>query len=258
LTSLIPEAEVLNACRALFGQRIACSKNFLVSLQPGDVKSAYRRRAKETHPDLFFGKDPVFQKRQAEMFRRVLESYDLVQKFFQQREAGRRHAFKQTVYKEKRQEKPYAKAATNRAEAKKADTPFYAGFVPLYRMEIGRYLYYRGKIPYAALIKALSWQRSHRPSIGEIALRWDWLNHHAVRAILNFKGRLLLFGERGVHLGVFTPFQVRTLLAYQRTRQKKLGHYFVEKGLLTPREMERMVAELKEHNARIKLPRGMV
>jgi hypothetical protein len=248
---------VLNACRALFGTGIDPSRNFLASLRPGDVKAAYRKKAKETHPDLFFGKGPLFQKKQAEQFRAVLESYTLVQEFFKQRDAGRRHSSRGAVHHGKRETKPHARSTAG-APTKKPHNRFHDGFIPPYRMEIGRYLFYRGRIPYSALITALSWQRTLRPAIGDIALRWGWLDQHAVRRILDCPGRFLLFGQRGVQLGVLTPFQVRVLLTYQRSRQKKLGRYFVEQGLLRHYEMERLVEELKAHNAGIQPARGRV
>jgi hypothetical protein len=257
LAAAIPETEVLNACRALFGAGIDPS-NFLASLQPGDVKAAYRKKAKETHPDLFFGKGPLFQKKQAEQFRSVLESYTLVQEFFKQREAGRRPAHRSAGHREQPEAKPHTRKASAAAPTKKPHNRFHDGFIPPYRMEIGRYLFYRGRIPYVALIKALSWQRTHRPAIGDIAIRWGWLDKQAVRRILDCPGRFLLFGQRGVHLGVLTPFQVRVLLTYQRSRQKKLGRYFVEQGLLRHHEVERLVAELKAHNAGIQPARARV
>jgi hypothetical protein len=258
IAAAIPETDVLNACRALFGAGIDPSMNFLASLQPGEVKAAYRKKAKETHPDLFFGKGPLFQKKQAEQFRAVLESYTLVQEFFKQREAGRRSAPRRAAHREKPEAKPRARTAAAGAPMNKPHNRFRDGFIPPYRMEIGRYLFYRGRIPYSSLIKALSWQRKHRPAIGDIAMRWGWLDHHAVRRILDCPGRFLLFGQRGVHLGVLTPFQVKVLLSYQRSRQEKLGRYFVEQGLLRHYEMERLVAELKAHNAGIKPARGGV
>jgi len=253
LTDRIPETRFINAFRALFGPMINPSKVFLASLQPGDVKSAYRRRAKETHPDLFFGRDPRFQKRQSEQFQAVHASYNLVLEYCQQRDAPHLYASTDAARHETREEKPRARTTTTRPESNKADSRLYDSSLPTFHLEIGRYLYYRGKIPYSALIKALSWQRSNRPSIGDIAVRWGWLNQQTVLRILNFKGPLVLFGERGVQLGLFTPFQVRTLLAFQRTRQNRIGQYFVEKSLLSHNEMERMVAQMKEHNARIKL-----
>jgi hypothetical protein len=257
LAAVIPETEVLNACRALFGSGIDPSQNFLASLRPDDVKSAYRRKAKETHPDLFSDKGPQFQKKQAERFRTVLESYTLVQEFFKQREAGRRFTPRGSAQRAKPEAKPYGWTAAAGAP-KKAHTWFHDGFIPPYRMEIGRYLFYRGRIPYAALIKALSWQRKHRPAIGDIAVRWGWLDRQAVSRILDCRGRILLFGQRGIHLGILTPFQVRILLAYQMSCQKKIGRYFVEQGLLRHYEMERLVAELKKHNAGLTPARGRV
>ncbi len=258
LAAAIPETDVLNACRALFGAGIDPSVNFLASLQPGDVKAAYRKKAKETHPDLFFEKGPLFQKKQAEQFRAVLESYTLVQEFFKQREAGRRPAPRRAAHREKPEAKPHARTAAASAPVNTSHNRFHDGFIPPYRMEIGRYLFYRGRIPYSALITALSWQRRHRPAIGDIAMRWGWLDRHAVHRILDCRGRFLLFGQRGIHLGVLTPFQVRVLLTYQWSLQKKLGRYFVEQGLLRHHEMERLVVELKAHNAGIQSARGRV
>jgi hypothetical protein len=252
LAAAIPETEVLNACRALFGAEIDPSRAFLASLQPADVKAAYRKKAKETHPDLFSDRGPQFQKKQAERFRTVIESYTLVQEFFKQREACRGPAHHGGAHRAK----PHGRTAA--APPKRSYTRFHDGFIPPYRMEIGRYLFYRGRIPYAALIKALSWQRKHRPAIGDIAVRWGWLDRNAVRRILGFTGRVFLFGQRGIHLGILTQFQVRILLAYQRSCQKKLGRYFVEQGLLRHHEIERLVADLNAHNARLKPARGRV
>lgn len=254
LAAAIPETEVLNACRALFGAGIEPSRNFLASLQPDDVRAAYRKKAKETHPDLFSHRGPQFQKKQAERFRAVLDSYTLVQEFFKQRDAGRRPAHHGSGHRTR----PHSRPAATAAPFPRSYARFHDGFIPPYRMEIGRYLFYRGRIPYAALVKAISWQRKHRPAIGDIAVRWGWLDRNAVNRILGYTGRVLLFGQRGIHLGILTQFQVRVLLAYQRSRQKKIGRYFVEQGLLRHHEIERLVAELNAHNARLKPARGRV
>jgi hypothetical protein len=126
----------------------------------------------------------------------------------------------------------------------------YQGMVPERRHEIGRYLYYRGCIPYHILLKALSWQRCQRPALGIIAKRWGWLNDKHISAILGYRGMPLLFGQRALHLGLLSSYQARILLAYQRTLQKKLGQYIVQRGLLSREEMEQMAADLNQHNAR--------
>lgn len=235
MSVMVSETAVLSACRTLFGTRPDLSNDFLCSLHPDDVRSAYRRRAKETHPDLFYHKDPFYQKRQSDLFRTVLDSYNIVQEFFRQRDAGRWRSPESRTSQAQYKEGPSTHAATSRTDA---HTRFHHGSVPSFHLEIGRYLFYRGIIPYSSLIKALSWQRRQRPFIGSIAMRWGWLDQHTIRSILNYKGngRIPPFGERGVLLGIFKPYQVRIMLAFQRSRQKRLGQFFVENGMISERD----------------------
>jgi hypothetical protein len=253
LSITVSETAVLSACRTLFGARLDVSNDFLWSLHPDDVRSAYRRRAKETHPDLFYHKDPFFQKRQSDLFRRVSDSYTVVQEFFKQRDTGRWRSATSTVNDAQHKERTYTRTTTSRSEA---NTCFHHGTVPSFHLEIGRYLYYRGVIPYSSLIKALSWQRRQRPIIGSIAMRWGWLDQHTIGRILNYRcnGRIPMFGERGIQLGLFTPYQVRIMLVFQRSQQKKFGQYFVENGMISQRELEQLVLDMKEHNARVWRP----
>jgi hypothetical protein len=41
------------------------------------------------------------------------------------------------------------------------------------------------------------------------------------------------------------------MLAFQRSQQKKFGQYFVENGMISERELEQLVKDMKEHNARV-------
>ncbi|MEI6127562.1 MAG: J domain-containing protein, partial [Pseudomonadota bacterium] len=54
--------ELYNACRTIFGPEVSISIEFLNYLQPVGLKTAYRKRALETHPDRaktlgFFARD---------------------------------------------------------------------------------------------------------------------------------------------------------------------------------------------------------
>lgn len=251
-----PDANVLNACRTLFGTEAAISPEFLLSLKPRVLKTAFRKKAKETHPDFFMAHDPRVQKRQAEMFRVANEAYDIMRKYCELRDnAGIRiHSRSRTrasrsVHTAPTHTRPSAGSATKTFRVTEAGW-LYQGAMPEQRHEIGRYLYYRGCIPYHMLLKALSWQIRQRPALGIIAKRWGWLNEKHISAILGFRGRPLLFGQRALHLGFLSSYQARILLAYQRTLQKKLGQYFVQRGFLSREEMERIVADLNQHNAR--------
>lgn len=240
MTPPITEASVMEACRTLFGSDVSVGLDFLSYLQPSGAKTAFRKIAKETHPDLFAAEHPDVQKKQNDLFRQVLQAYELLTAFFKQRDDGLwmpsdRFSFRDLHRQAGR-------------EATKGDR-FYAGPVPDRPLEIRLYLYYRGAIPYRALIDALVWQRGQRPVIGTIARRWNWLDDEDLRAILAFRGRPLRFGEKAVKLGLLTPFHVQALLRYQRSRQVRLGQFFVRQGYLSSGVLEQLVEELHRHNA---------
>ncbi len=243
-----PDANVLNACRTLFGTEAAVSPEFLLSLKPNVIKTAFRKKAKETHPDLFTAHDPRVQKRQSELFRVVNEAYDIMRSYCERRDrAGvRTRAHERTAPTRSPHRADSATKSFRVAEA----GWLYQGVVPEHRHEIGRYLYYRGCIPYHVLLKALAWQMRQRPALGVIAKSWGWLDDNNIRRILGFRGMPRLFGQRALQLGLLSSYQARILLAYQRTLQKKLGQYFVDRGYLLRDEMEQLVSELNSHNAR--------
>ena len=239
----IPEARVIDACRTLFGSDVSVSREFLLYLQPSGAKAAFRKIAKETHPDLFAAEPADIQERQNALFREVLQAYELLNSFFKQRTSGLWMPSDRFSTNDLRRQ-------ARRAAAQRAR--FYDGQLPPRLLEIGLYLYYRGKIPYHALIDALVWQRGQRPVIGVIAQRWNWLDDAAVREVLTMRGRPLRFGEKAVELGLLNPFHVKAILWYQRSQQERLGGFFVQRGYVTAEEMERLVKEMQSHNSRIR------
>ncbi len=247
MNSSIPEHDAIEACRALFGDEARLSREFLRYLQPGGAKSAFRRLAKQTHPDLYPADDPATREQRAATFRRILHAYELLCAFLQQREvhpprpvdsAGR--------------SRPYRPAPAQDTEQPR-NAHFYSGPLPNRPLQIGIYLYYRGNIPYHALIEALVWQRRQRPNLGYIAMRWGWLTEAAVRSVLAARQPAGRFGEKAIRLGLLRPHQVQTLLAYQRSRQQRLGLFFVEQGYLSAAQLEKLAADLKVHNQRFRM-----
>lgn len=250
---LLSETRVLNACHVLFGEGVRLDRDFLFYLQPSGAKAAYRRRAKEVHPDLLERATPELRRRRAELFRQLVEAHDLMNEFFQQRETGqwggRQHSASASHRAHKRQPAPAARTARAPEDAQAGQ--FFTGEVPAIHLNIGRYCYFRGVIPYAVLIEAVSWQRRQRPAIGEIARRWGWLSEDALRKVVRSRGLLGRFGERAVQLGFLAPAQVQSLLYYQRSQQQRLGHYFVERGYVNSEEMDRLARDLQLHNAKV-------
>ncbi len=243
------EAEVLRACQTLFGTEIHISRGFLFSLRPEDLKAAYRKKAKETHPDFFACEAPNVQKEQASRFRDVADANDVVGRYFKQREK-RLHTSSspEHAYRCPRERNKKARGPVNNVAGPAG--PSVHKPLPLHRLQFGQYLYYRGFISYRALIEAVVWQRKQRPLIGDIALRWGWLNTAAIERIIRARGLRGYFGEKALALDLLTSFQVKVLLFFQLSRQERLGTYFVQLHIMKPDKLERLVQELREYNLR--------
>ncbi len=253
MTTRLTEAQVTQACKTLFGSDVIVRRPFLLYIQPSGAKSAYRRKAKETHPDLFAGADPLEQRKQALLFIEILKAYDVLNAFFKQRDEGLWKEVKKATAPRTQRAAPKKPEAARKQPPKPSEkaTQFWGGGVPFRPLEIGRYLYYSKRISYQALIDALIWQRNQRPIIGEIAVRWGWLNAGAIDRIAQSSGVSGRFGEKAIGLGLLSSFQVKTLLSFQRSQQERLGHYFVKHKLLAKDDLERFVADLQDHNARV-------
>ena len=236
----ITEAEVFRACRTLFGAELNLNRDFLHYLQPAGVRSAYRKKAKATHPDRFAISATSTREKQQRLFQDLNQAHETVQKFLKQRErqpatSHFRSSRSNTGYSpRRRQDRPFSK--------------FYRGPLPTRPLQFGLYLYYLGIIPFNAVISAITWQRRQRPVLGDIAKRWGWLDDEQVKQILNHRGGGPRFGERAESLGLLTSLQVRALLIHQRTRQKQMGHYFIEQGFLDEDELNQLLIQLAEHN----------
>lgn len=254
----ITESDLFEACRLLFGNGIQLSLDFFSYLQPSGAKSAYRRKVKETHPDLYGGVGAETQRSQTEQFQKLLASYEVICNFFELRESGlwtpSRSSSGPVCSSSPSNPVSRPEADSSNTSKQKSgrftDSRFSTDYLPRRALQIGLYLYYRKCIDYRLLMDALLWQRRQRPNLGDIAQRWGWLEKRDVNFILGFRGRGRRFGEKAVGLDFITRRQLQTLLFYQRSQQKKLGQYFVEHAVLSHDEMELLAREQKEHNRR--------
>lgn len=214
---------LLDACRLLFGTEVEPSLDFLKYLQESGIKSAYRKKARETHPDRasILNCDVKYLENQ---FKLVNDAYRYLLSYVQN--PARFIIIGKTI--PRRPERP--------APLRENRIPF------------GRYLYYRGFITYRNLIEALLWQKKKRPPLGELAKRMRLLKDGEVREILRRRRPGEMFGESALRLGFLSPGELERLLQRQRLIQPRIGRYFIEKGILSLSEVERLAWEFRLAN----------
>ena len=233
------ESELFQACRVLFGSELNLNRDFLNYLQPSGVRTAFRKKAKATHPDRFAGSGQQFKNRYEKQFQHLNQAHQLIQSYLKQRNP------QPAPIQPPRPTTP----RTPRANPHKENPQrLYRGPIPERPLQFGQYLYYRGLSPYAAVISAITWQRQQRPTVGEIARRWQWLTLKEINRILETKNGTSRFGEHAEHLGLLKPLQVRTLLFHQRSRQQQIGRYFIDRNLIPETALDGLLSDLAAHN----------
>lgn len=236
----ITEAELLRACRTLFGPELKLSRDFLAYLQPAGARTAYRKQAKIIHPDRFAISSTTIKRRQQKLFQDLNQAHETIQRYLRQKQL---HQAKPYV-----QKRPATGAGPQR---QRTDSPQQHGgtrILPRRPLQFGQFLYAQGIISFQVLIAAITWQRRQRPALGEIARRWGWLDDQGIQRIITTRAAFQRFGERAEHLGLLSSLQVRTLLFHQRANQQKIGDYFVEQGIINAGEKNRLLTLLAEHN----------
>ena len=238
-------SSILAACRVLFGADVVLSDDFLAYLQPEGAKSAYRQRARESHPDAHPRVDGEHLQRLKQEFATVSDAYRELSTFLKYRPQSGITASYTARY---RPREPRMQPAANTSSCR--DTPlYYTGTVPSVELKIGRCLYFAGVGSFQAVVAALSWQRMQRPSIGLLARSSGWLDDADVHHILQsgqVQGR---FGERAVQLGLLRPWQQQELLRQQQSCQERLGQYFVRYQGISNYRMNQLNDERLRHNA---------
>lgn len=220
--------EVSEACRVLFGPEIEVSVDFLKYLQPEGLRSAYRRKALETHPD----RTNAYQKDERRVNDRFIEATLAYHKL-----------------------KPIIGGDTpfqpKKRRRENFSHPVNPKNIPKRKLLIGQFLYYSGLISWQTLIDAIVWQRKQRPRIGDIALEWKMLSKTDVQRILRWKGLNEKFGERAILLGYLNRFELMALLGKQRNLKYPIGEYFVRHRIIRVTDMEFMLKRHQAHNKMI-------
>ena len=272
---------LFRSCEILFGSELTISGEFLNYLQLGGLKTAYRKRAMETHPDRQIVKAAVQGRRDS--FYRVQEAYEDLLDFLKTREkAGGRAfscppeaaAFDQSQGSpapsgEKRRgfcsgprQQPFAGQTikpiilpdeAGRGAVYANTESLYRGPLPRRSLLFGHFLYYSGLSNWRTIARILIWQRIERPRLGELGRSFGYFSLEDIASILRRKMPLQPFGQTARRLGIVTEFQLQALVARQRRLQKRFGTILVEKNLVNHHELRELLFQFEHHNAGIHL-----
>lgn len=126
--------------------------------------------------------------------------------------------------------------------------------LPRRRLRLAEYLLHSGRVSFAAFAEALAWQRAQRPALGRVAVEFGFLAPGQVQEILE-RRRLdgasrVPFGEYAVRAGYLTEIQRLASLGRQMVAQRRVGRFFVERGLIGEAELDELRRDLWRHNAR--------
>lgn len=271
----ISEHLLFRSCEVLFGTELNVSRQFLDYLQISGIKSAYRKRALETHPDRLVGLHPP---QGAEQFHAVREAYETLLFFLETKKLRRQTIYAFTEERQAAAGRPKPAAPlkrhfhatrndsgqfcrkriikpiilpddTHKATVYANTESFYQGPLPRRHLLFGHFLYYSGLANWRTITRILTWQRTERPRLGELARRFGMCRQEDIAAILRARKPFRHFGETAQMLGLLSEQQVRVLIFHQQRMQKKFGAILLEKNLIVESDLQELLDRFECHNA---------
>ncbi len=256
------EQQLLRACAILFGSDLHIRREFLEYLQLSGLKSAYRKRALETHPDRGLDNDRFLRRGNHETFHGVRKAYEDLLSFLHARESRRLRAGSN---RPRAADFTPAPPQSERSSARPAPFPhdahcdtgysatenLYHGPMPHRRLLFGHFLYYSGLANWRTITRILTWQRTERPRFGELGQRLGMLTPEDITLILRSKVPFQPFGQTAQALGLLSAQQLRVLIFHQQRLQKKFGIILLEKDLINRQELQSLLFQFERHNAGI-------
>jgi hypothetical protein len=264
-------SELFRSCEILFGSELRVSGEFLDYLEISGVKSAFRRRAMETHPDRLAGRDVLLQRETTAHFCTVRAAYENLLGFLREKDSvkgatrsGRPappgenrsptggHVFSKRQHQDPPQGKPIRPIILGEegyGGVRFANTEsYYRGSLPHRRLLFGHFLYYSGLANWRTIARVLTWQRTERPRLGELGRRLGMFDQDDISTILHSKSPGISFGQTAQMLGMLSEQQLRVLIFQQQRLQKKFGTILLEKNLLKDYELRELLDRFEQHN----------
>ena len=277
MTASNTHRELFRSCEILFGSELHVSGEFLDYLEVSGVKTAFRKRAMETHPDRHAGNDPHRLRENTALFSSVRNAYENLLVFLREKETlqqppggqrtsattaaapfdGRSSAAptqgrQRPEPTPRRPIKPIRAAGEIYRDGGVSSTErYYSGSLPDRQLLFGHFLYYSGLANWRTIARVLTWQRTERPRLGELGRRFGMFDQEDISTIMHFKKPFSRFGQTALILGLLSEQQLRVLIFQQKRLQKKFGTILLEKNLLNDYELQQLLYQFECHNDNI-------
>lgn len=229
--------DLIKACRTLFENHDYIDSSFFKKITIEEVKSAYKKAVFKYHPDMFIGYPQEILDEKKQHFIKVVEAYELLIKYIMGRDSRRNYSSSlhepQTIKPQPRETKSYNHQGR---------------YIPKRNLKFSEFLYYHGVIDWDTFIKSINWQRKQRDRIGEIAIRWRYIDYDGLEFVLMNKKPTQLTGEVMLKHSIVTPFQLKSLLYQQRKEQPKIGEFFIINKILSPKDLNYYLSLHQIHN----------
>ena len=274
MKEILTPKDLLQSCKTLFGPEVNVSLEFLHYLQSDGLKSIYRKRALETHPDRQASRDPSVRKSNNVSFHAIRVAYENLFYFLQTRNAHtvidsagnsdtERQVFQraadmefisnrdgQRVCSAHRSIKPivFVDDGFKMMNCISSERLYQGTTVPQRQLLFGHYLYYTGLTNWKTITRILILQRMGRPRLGELGHSVGIFSKEDVIQILRSKAPLQTFGQTAKRMGMLNENQLHFLFVKQQRLQKRFGTILVEKNLLNRKELLELLYRFDLHN----------
>jgi hypothetical protein len=245
------DEQLLRDCHVLFGPGIHVDMRFLDSLEMSHLKSAFRRRALATHPDLFVNEHPESRQYRNDLFISARESYQRLCQFVASQASRRAFQWLTANYTNWASGAPSSTFGSSfHRNPFTPQSRYSPNLAPWWPLRTGEYLYYTKVINWKLLVNSLVWQKQHRPRIGDIAQRWGWISEEEIRPCLFNRPYGFQLGRVLVWNGLISEYQLGILLARQSQLQKPIGRYYILQNCFSEFDFQRYLHDLRVHNHR--------